>query len=196
MIGLLLLTTVLSATDFFLIKKYLKTGKNFYMMFTFKVFVNIASCLLLMQKYVNTAYSYFMLCFIWLSALVGVEDMYSMKIDKLLCLILLVVGTSTSFFVPGGKFWEIIAFSGIIAVILYLFSVRSKEAVGKGDVICITAATLCFTFGNVFSFLIYTLFADLVFGLFRLARKKITMKQGMPFVPFMVLGVFLTLMFM
>ena len=118
-----------------------------------------------------------------------------MNIDKLLSWILLIVGVITSFFVPLGTFWKIIAFSGIIALVMYLFSVKSKESVGKGDVICVTAATLCFSFNNVFSLMIYTLLASLIFGIVQVVMKKINAKEGMPFAPFIVLGILLTLFF-
>lgn len=197
MIGLGILTVLLIFADFFLIEKYLKIKRErkFYVLFTLKVIVNIVSYVLLIWKCSNTAYGYLMMLFISLLALISIEDAIRMKIDKLLSLILLTIGAVTSFFVPYGSFWKNIIFAGIIALVMYLFSVKSKEAVGKGDVICVTAATLCFTFNNVFSLMIYTLLASLVFGLVQLAMKKINTKQGMPFAPFIVLGIFLTLIF-
>ena len=197
MIGLGILTVLLIIADFFLIEKFLKIKKEkkFYLLFIIKAIINMVYYVLLIWKCSNTVYSYLMMCFISLLALISIEDAISMKIDKLLSLILLAIGTVTSFFVPSGCFWKIIIFAGIIALVMYLFSVKSKEAVGKGDVICVTAATLCFTFNNVFSMMIYTLLASLVFGIVQLAMKKINTKQGMPFAPFIVLGIFLTLIF-
>lgn len=196
-ISLGFLTILLTISDFFMIEKYLKIKKErkLYVLFAIKTIVNILSYILLMWKYSNTVYSYSMLCFISLLSLISIEDVCSMKIDKFLSLALLVIGMITSFFVPGGSFWKIIIFAGIIAMVMYLFSVKSKEAVGKGDVICVTAVALCFTFNNVFSLMIYTLLTCLAFGLIQVAIKKINAKQGMPFVPFIVLGIFLTIIF-
>lgn len=198
MIILGILTLLLIVADFFLLGKFLKIdkGKKLYILFAVKAIVNIAGCLLLAWKCPNTVYSYMMICFISLLTLISIEDAHTMKIDKLFSWILLALGALTSFSVPDTVFWKVIAFSAVIGLIMYLFSVKSKEAVGKGDVICVMAATMCFSFNNVFSMMIYTLLSSLVFGIIQLIMKKINMKQGMPFVPFLVLGICLTLFFM
>lgn len=197
MILLIITALILSVLEYFVLDKYFKIEKDkkFYIIYVSGVLANIAATVVLSLKFSDIVYSCLMLVYISLLFVIGSEDILKRRIDAILSLILVLLGIVISFFVPNGVFWKIILFSLIISAVMYLFAVKSNEAVGKGDVICIGAATLCFTFDNVFPLMIYTLIICLVYGLIQLLCKKIDVKQGMPFVPFLVVGMILTLIF-
>ena len=99
-IGLVILTVLLVIIDFFLLGKYLNLNKEkkFYVLFAVKTIVNILNCTLLLWKCPNTAYSYFMLCFVSILSVISIEDACSMKIDRLLSWSLLAIGSGTDLY--------------------------------------------------------------------------------------------------
>lgn len=195
MIGIICCIATVIAAGYIVCTKYLKTDKNpkFYVLSAVSG-VLVAACGVVMQiKQPNMIYNYLCVVFLGVLSCLAIEDMQGKQVDKILSLVLAVLGMVTAFFVPDYQFWKVILFTVVLTFILYILSIKSGDAVGKGDVICIGAATLCFNFANVFSLMIGTLMMCLIYGIIQIAMKKIDRKQGIAFVPFLMWGMVLTL---
>lgn len=194
MIQLSIIALLLTVADYFVLLRYLKVEKNkkFYGLYAAKIMLQ-GSAMFVLSRHADTAYNALMMVHLSLLALIAIEDAISMQIDRLLSMLLLALGTVTALFVPGGTAWKIMLFAAVLSGVMYLFSVKSNDAVGKGDVICVGACALCFSFQNVFALMIYTLLSCLLYGTIQVLCKKISAKQGIPFIPFLVIGTMLTI---
>lgn len=195
LILIVLYVMLISVAEYFLLVKYIKidVSKRFYVLFCTGCALSEAAAVILQIKQPNLLYNYSIIIFLGLLECLAIEDIVSMKLDRILLYILAFTGIAVSFTVPDAVFWKIILVAATISAVLLIFSVLSKEAVGKGDVICIGAAALCFSFSNAFNMVIYTFFSSLVYGIVKVIMKKMTVKQDMPFIPFLVIGIFITL---
>ncbi len=155
----------------------------------------IVSAFLLAYKFGLRIYSLLMLVYIAEMCLISVGDIAEHLISRPKIYGLLFTGLMISFFVPGVSFWIPILTAVVIGGALYLVSVKSKEAIGKGDVFCIASTALCFPLSGFFNAVIYTLIAGLIYGLFGVFFKKKGIKQAIPFAPCLVFGIILTLFY-
>lgn len=194
MIILICCFLVMTCAECLVCAKYLKTEKNLKTGVVYGLYTafSAAAVIVLHLKHPNAVYNYLCVAFLGILKCLALEDMQKTEIDKILSVILLMFGFIIAFFVPSGTAWKIMLFTAILMLLMYLFHIKSKDALGKGDVICIGAATLCFTFENVFSLMIYTLVSCLIYGIIQVLLKKISAKQGIAFVPFLVIGIIMT----
>ena len=185
---------VLAIVDYFMLTKYLqiKCDRKTLVLLVCGTVLNAITDVWIVQNK-GLAYALLMDIFVNLLIVMGIEDSSSKQIDSKLSVMSLALGIIISFFVPDSDFWKIIVISAVIGLALYLISKKSKEAIGKGDVICITATTLCFSLSNVFACIIYSLLICMIYGVIQLLRKKIDKKQSIPFIPFLILGILVTL---
>lgn len=146
----------------------------------------------LIIKDVTKIYSYGLLSFFSILLYLAVEDAVTMKIDKIAVIVLLAVGCIVSFCIPDVNIIEVIIFTLILTVVMSILSIKSKEGIGKGDVLCVCALSLCFTMNNVFSCMIYSLLMSMIYSIVQICRKKQNKKTPIPFIPFMVLGMIVT----
>lgn len=154
----------------------------------------IALYVIFVTKNMFSSYSYTLMTFTAVLALIAAEDIETLKIDRIMVCILFAAGTVTAF-CTGGGVWRIMLFSLFLTFILYIFSVKSNESVGKGDALCMGAVSLCFTFNNVFACMIYSLLTCLIFGLIQMVVKRTDKKCRLPFTPFLIIGMIMTICF-
>ena len=197
MLYLLIYVLFLCITEYFCMRYYLKipNGKKLYIMCGAGITVLLISVIVPGIKGSVSLYNGMFLTFISILLLLGAEDLQEMQIDKTMLIVLWATGIVTAFTVPEGVVWKILLFSFILTAVIYLISVKSGESVGKGDVFAIGAVSMCFTFNNVFSCMIYSLLPCLVFGIMRVIVKKDDKNQKIPFIPFLVFGMVMNLLF-
>ena len=82
-----------------------------------------------------------------------------------------------------------------ISAILFAVSIITKEAIGRGDVWILLTLTGILNGEGVLEILFTALFICSVFSIVMLATKKMKMKNALPFVPFLLIGNVLWILF-
>lgn len=129
---------------------------------------------------------------------IAYKDFKTMEIDNLTSLILmlsLIVITVILFFIPSYKEWAFQKLLGAIilgSVFQLIVLVTKEKGLGQGDVRLAIISGILVGMDNLILWLYVTIFSALIYGLV-LAKKKKFKGLKIPFVPFMVLGVVVTL---
>ena len=76
----------------------------------------------------------------------------------------------------------------LVGVVLYIFSVFSKEKIGKGDAMIVMVSGLYLGFTNVMILLWISSLLALIVGLITMKKLKVDSSYEIPFVPFLMSG--------
>lgn len=76
----------------------------------------------------------------------------------------------------------------LVGVVLYIFSVFSKEKIGKGDAMIVMVSGLYLGFTNVMILLWISSLLALIVGLITMKKFKVDSSYEIPFVPFLMSG--------
>jgi len=130
---------------------------------------------------------------------IAYKDFKTMEIDNLTSLVLmlfLIVITVILFFIPSYKEWAYQKLLGavILGSIFQLIVLLTKEkGLGQGDVRLAIISGILVGIDNLVPWLYITIFSALIYGLVLAKKKKKFKGLKIPFVPFMVLGIVVTL---
>lgn len=130
---------------------------------------------------------------------IAYKDFKTMEIDNLTSLVLmlfLIVITVILFFIPSYKDWAYQKLLGavILGSIFQLIVLLTKEkGLGQGDVRLAIISGILVGMDNLVPWLYITIFSALIYGLVLAKKKKKFKGLKIPFVPFMVLGIIITL---
>ena len=130
---------------------------------------------------------------------IAYKDFKTMEIDNLTSLVLmlfLIVITVILFFIPDYKDWAFQKLLGaiILGSVFQLIVLLTKEkGLGQGDVRLAIISGILVGMDNLILWLYVTIFSALIYGLFLAKKKKKFKGLKIPFVPFMVLGIIITL---
>ena len=75
-----------------------------------------------------------------------------------------------------------------VGIVLYIFSILSKEKIGKGDALIVMVSGLYLGFTNVMILLWISSLLALIFGLITIKKLKVDSNYEIPFVPFLMSG--------
>lgn len=76
----------------------------------------------------------------------------------------------------------------LVGIVLYIFSILSKEKIGKGDALIVMVSGLYLGFTNVLILLWISSLLALIFGLITIKKLKVDSNYEIPFVPFLMSG--------
>lgn len=125
----------------------------------------------------------------------AVEDIISKSISNIVISVGIIVGIVTSFFVPDTTFFLVIARTAVIVSILTLVSIKTKQAIGMGDVLCMGIISLCTTLTDFMGHMITGLFFSLIYSVVAMILKKKNMKTEIALLPFLFVGVTVNILF-
>jgi prepilin signal peptidase PulO-like enzyme (type II secretory pathway) len=111
-------------------------------------------------------------------------------------MLFLIVITVILFFIPSYKDWAYQKLLGavILGSIFQLIVLLTKEkGLGQGDVRLAIISGILVGMDNLVPWLYITIFSALIYGLVLAKKKKKFKGLKIPFVPFMVLGIIITL---
>lgn len=135
--------------------------------------------------------------FAWSSSLgillgMGYIDYKERYVDKWLMLALSVIAIITlarmDYWVSINKIVTLFVFG----LFIFLVSKISKQ-VGMGDVKVIAIMSILFGLNSMFSIMFYALIISLIYGIVYIKLKKKNMKEEIPFIPFLLIGVVLNI---
>lgn len=130
---------------------------------------------------------------------IAYKDFKTMEVDNITSLILmlsLIVITVILFFIPSYKEWAFQKLLGAIilgSVFQLIVLVTKEKGLGQGDVRLAIISGVLVGMDNLVPWLYITIFSALIYGLVLAKKKKKFKGLKIPFVPFMVLGVVVTL---
>lgn len=109
-------------------------------------------------------------------------------VDKWLMLILLAIAVIT---LARIDYW--VSINKIVALFVFglfiLIVSKISKQVGMGDVKVIAIMSLLFGLNSMFSIMFYALMISLIYGVAYIKLKKKNMKEEIPFIPFLLIGV-------
>jgi len=129
-----------------------------------------------------------------LGILIGMSyiDYKERYVDKWLMLALLAIAITTlarmDYWVSINKIVTLFVFG----LFIFLMSKISKQ-VGMGDVKVIAIMSILFGLNSMFSIMFYALIISLIYGIVYIKLNKKNMKEEIPFIPFLLIGVVLNI---
>ena len=128
---------------------------------------------------------------------IAYKDFKTMEIDNLTSLVLMLFNSDYcySFFYTFIQRWAYQKLLGavILGSIFQLIVLLTKKGLGQGDVRLAIISGILVGMDNLVPWLYITIFSALIYGLVLAKKKKKFKGLKIPFVPFMVLGIIITL---
>ena len=141
------------------------------------------------------------MCMICGLAVLTVTDWVKHRIPNKVLLALLMIwavlaGTLILFLINDGMAFTFSGLAGALVggMIFFLCYLLSRKQLGAGDVKLVFVMGLYLTGQRIIGAIFYGVIFCCIFSLVQIARKKITVKDGVPLVPFLYLGTVLTLL--
>ena len=141
------------------------------------------------------------LCIIWALAVLTVTDCKRYTIPNRFLLLLLmlwatIIGVYIIFDVSSGIALLLISLAGALigGMIFFLCYILSRKQLGAGDVKLVFILGLFLTGQRIMGAIFYGVILCCIFSCIQLCRKKIGIKDGIPLVPFLYLGTWITLL--
>lgn len=123
----------------------------------------------------------------FLLGLAAVDDIRTKRIRVLELIAFAILGLIIDIVLRPHSFSSI-AGGLLVGVAVYIFSVISKEKIGKGDALLVMVASLYLGFINVVVLLWISSIMAAVFGVIYMFKNKKKADMEIPFVPFMLLA--------
>lgn len=141
------------------------------------------------------------MCMIWGLAVLTVTDWMKHTIPNKMLMILLIIWVSVAclmilYMIEAGMAFTFTGLAGALVggIIFLLCYLLSKRQLGAGDVKLVFVLGLFLTGERIIGAIFYGVIFCGIFSLIQLLRKKITVKDGVPLVPFLYLGTVFTLL--
>lgn len=187
-------------------REYQFPRKNNYIC-SVPIFVNMGFTLVIWILYsmIRPAVSVWMyladMCMICGLAILTVTDWVKHRIPNKVLLVLLMIwaviaGLLILFLINDGMAFTFSGLAGALVggIIFFLCYLLSRKQLGAGDVKLVFVLGLYLTGQRIIGAIFYGVIFCCIFSLIQIARKKITVKDGVPLVPFLYLGTVLTLL--
>lgn len=114
----------------------------------------------------------------------SVTDIKTKRIYILPCLLMIIFGTAVN---VRDEWQNYIAGIGI-GLLLFLFSITTKQAIGYGDALTILSLGCLIRSADIFHIVFLAFVLVIICGIIGGIRKKISLKSELPFVPFLLIS--------
>lgn len=168
------------------------TKKRKKLSILFAVLINIWFCVVSLVNPVTAQLTISHAIMLNLLLIMSVTDMIEKMVYDMHFYIFLLFGAVSAFFQTESSFWMHYIVFGVVFGILFLVS-RKREDIGMADIRTIAAMALFFPLSQWMETIILSLLSALIYGVVCLILKRITIKNEIAFIPFLLLGTLLEL---
>lgn len=133
-------------------------------------------------------YDFLMLMMLALLNVITVNDCETKEILNIELMAINLLGLITSFFVPDCAFYKCIIGAWAITGICFFISTKAKGGLGAGDLFCISGISMGISYSDMMNFMFMSLLCASLYSIMMLIMKKKSLKEEIPFAPFLLIG--------